>query len=62
MHPSFWRGFEKQAAEENPFAVWMQEAEDEQEAVDEKKNKPFRSDPRELSEGYPPDTWYRYWP
>ncbi len=58
----FWRGFEKKAAKEDPFAVWMQQAEDEEKEIVEKKNKPYRIDPRELSEGYPPDAWYRYWP
>jgi hypothetical protein len=61
MNPCFWKGFQKKAAE-NPFAIWLQQAEDEQKAVDEKKAKPYRSDPRDLSEGYPPDAWYRYWP
>lgn len=59
---SFWIGFEKRAAEENLFAIWGTLADDEQKALDEKKAKPYRSDPRDLSEGYPPDAWYRYWP
>lgn len=58
---SFWKGFEKKASED-PVAIWMQQSDDEQKAVDEKKGKPMRSDPRDLSEGYPPDAWYRYWP
>jgi hypothetical protein len=62
MNASFWRGFQKKASEENPFAIWVEQADDEQKALDEKKEKPYRSDPRDLSEGYPPDAWYRYWP
>lgn len=55
MNSSFWAGFQKKAAEENPLAVWMQESEDEQKAVDEAKDKPTRTDPRTLSEGFLPD-------
>jgi hypothetical protein len=62
MEPGFWTGFLKKAAAENPLEVWTREADDEQKAIDEKKKKPFRVDPRELSEGFTPDTWQRYWP
>lgn len=62
MNVSFWAGFQKRAAEENPLAEWFAASEDEQKAVDDEKKKPYPVDPRTLSEGYPPDTWYRYWP
>lgn len=61
MKASFWEGFQKRASED-PLALWLQESEDEQKAIDEKKERPYRVDPRELSEGFPPDTWQRYWP
>jgi len=57
---NFWEGFVKRAGED-PLAFWARESKDEEKKAKAGK-KVLRVSPVELSQGFAPDTWPRYWP
>jgi hypothetical protein len=56
----FWKGFAKRAGED-PLAFWDSESKEEDKKAKNVK-KVVRVSPAELSQGFAPDTWPRYWP